>query len=423
VGIIDYGPLMELRRVDVVRDAPASGRVRVVGTVVYDGGDRGPEEVWFEFPERNAEALSQTGNAWLVALLPLATKLGEPLRIGLPVDAQLRRGAVEAMRIWSVWHPGLRVVPIEADIADIPRSSSDRSAALFTAGVDSFFTVLDLEERGRGVDALVNVAGFDIPHDRPDELERLRIALQSVADELGKELLSVTTNLRATRFRETRCGYHSHGAALGSVALAISGTYPKVFCSSDDGYASFVPWGLHPLVDRHWTTSSTEFVHYGPELRRAEKLERVIDRPIVRRSLRVCQLSESVDNCNRCPKCLLTRLHIELLGLGDACPTLSPLVDAAPVAEHLGPRVDTRYQPPYLLQLRESAKRRGRLDLVRAIDRGTLRAGRNRAAFQAFYYGARLLPEPIFRALRACWRRLASFGPGRAPIFPKTYGS
>ena len=203
---------------------------------------RAPEEVWFELPERNAETLSQTGNAWLVALLPVATRLGEPLRISLPVDTLLRRGAVEVMRIWSVWHPELRVVPIEVDIADIPRSSSDRSAALFTAGVDSFFTVLDLEEKGSGVDALVSVAGFDIPHDRPHELKRFRIVLQGVADELGKELLSVTTNLRATRFRETRWGYHSHGAALASVALAISGTYPKVFCSSDDGYSGFVPW-------------------------------------------------------------------------------------------------------------------------------------------------------------------------------------
>ena len=412
---------MELRRVDVVRDAPASGRVRVVGTVVYDGGAPGTEEVWFELPERNAETLSQTGNAWLVALLPVATRLGEPLRISLPVDTLLRRGAVEVMRIWSVWHPELRVVPIEVDIADIPRSSSDRSAALFTAGVDSFFTVLDLEEKGSGVDALVSVAGFDIPHDRPHELKRFRIVLQGVADELGKELLSVTTNLRATRFRETRWGYHSHGAALASVALAISGTYPKVFCSSDDGYSGFVPWGLHPLVDRHWTTSSTEFVHYGPELHRADKLERVIDRPLVRRSLRVCQLSESVDNCNRCSKCLLTRLHIELLGLGDACPALSPLVDAARVAERLGPHLKTRYQRPYFLELRESARRRGRLDLARAIDRGILRADRNHAAFQALYYGARLLPEPIFRALRACWRRLARFGPSRAPMLPKTW--
>ena len=120
---------MELRRVDVVRDVPASGRVRVVGTVVYDGGAPGTEEVWFELPERNAETLCQTGNAWLVALLPVATRLGEPLRISLPVDTLLRRGAVEVMRIWSVWHPELRVVPIEVDIADIPRSSSDRSAA------------------------------------------------------------------------------------------------------------------------------------------------------------------------------------------------------------------------------------------------------------------------------------------------------
>ena len=335
------------------------------------------------------------------------------MRISLPVDSRLRRGALEAMRIWSVWHPWLRVVPIEAAVADIARVSSDRLAALFTAGVDLFFTVLDLEERGSGVDALVSVAGFDIPHDRPDELERLRIALRSVADDLGKELVWVTTNLRATRFRETRWGYHSHGAALASVALAIGGTYPKVFCSSGAEYANLYPWGVHPLVDRHWSATSTEFVHYGAEFSRAEKLERIIDRPVVRRSLRVCESSESVGNCGHCPKCLLTRVHLEVLGLGHSCPTLPPLENGARVATRLASILESGYRRLCLLQVRDSAQGHGRLDLVAAIDRGVHRADFERAIFNACYHGARLLPHPAFSALRAVWRRTAHRQPRR----------
>lgn len=88
---------MEVRRMRV-EDAPASGRVRLTAEVRYDGG-LAPEEYWFEVAAAVAGDLSNSGNPWLVAMLPLAAMLGEPLRLEAPAEAGLIDNARRVMEI------------------------------------------------------------------------------------------------------------------------------------------------------------------------------------------------------------------------------------------------------------------------------------------------------------------------------------
>jgi len=56
-------------------DPAGDDRVRLTGEVRYADSRR--EAVWYEVPADLERDLSTTGNPWLVALFPLAAKLGE----------------------------------------------------------------------------------------------------------------------------------------------------------------------------------------------------------------------------------------------------------------------------------------------------------------------------------------------------------
>src|SRR4030095_12036657 len=133
---------MELRRVR--RDESPRDRryARVTAEVSFDA-ERGAE-LWFEVPVEQAGAISGSGHAWLACSLPLAAHRGESLRLCLPVDAQLLAGARELLRIWQCWYPSMHDVELQAEIAvHSAGDRGERTAAMFSGGVDSFFTALD----------------------------------------------------------------------------------------------------------------------------------------------------------------------------------------------------------------------------------------------------------------------------------------
>ena len=111
--------------------------------VTYDDQPGEPQTYWFEFPASYRDQISTSGNPWLVALAPLAVTLGEPLRIQSAVDAELFGNVEELMHVWASWYPHLKPVPVYPDeVSEIEPGSTRCTAAFFSGGVDSFFTVL-----------------------------------------------------------------------------------------------------------------------------------------------------------------------------------------------------------------------------------------------------------------------------------------
>jgi hypothetical protein len=86
-----------------------------------------------------------------------------------------------------------------------------------------------------------------------------------------------------------------------------------------------------------WSSGRLEVSHVGADYRRNEKVESLIDEPLVRRHLRVCwENRRSAGNCGECEKCVRTMLLITCYGSladfpsfpGDA--SLRDRVDAIP---------------------------------------------------------------------------------------------
>ena len=315
---------MELAEVRISQSPMDAHRVRLTGTVLYDDGAVRPEEYWFDVPEQYADSLSETGNPWLVCLVPLAVSLGEPLRIGKPVDSVLLGNIHKLMGIWRCWYPSLDPVQIEAQTFECRSGRGERTAAFFSGGVDSFFTVLR-HSSGNGssssvqIQDLLTVWGLDIPLRKADAFHRMRDLLRSASEKCGMSLIDVSTNIRETRWKQTDWGHLSHNCALAGVALALEKRCKRALIASSYGYGDLHPWGSHPLTDPLLSSSLTQIVHDGAAYNRVQKTEYVTNNETALGSLRVCWQDRSDKNCCKCSKCYRTMITLSLIGMLEKC--------------------------------------------------------------------------------------------------------
>jgi hypothetical protein len=363
------------------REESGSGRIRLVGTVAYDDRSLAAEEYWFEFPREYADALTDSGNPWLVCLAPLAAWLGEPLRIGLPVDALLFRNLREVMAIWKSWYPRTKVVPIlvPGGGARTTDAGEGRTALFFSGGVDSQYSLFRNEQDEAGalpVDDLIAIQGFDIPLAKADAFERHLGRLAVVAQATGKTLVPAATNLRRTRLHEAPWGEFWHGCALAAVGLTLESRYRRLTIASANHYADLEPWGSHPMTDPLLSTAGTLVLHDGATRRRWEKLDLVARHDEALRSLHVCYRDLSDANCGQCEKCLRNMIILELLGVLERCTTFpTRTLDLARVSRIL---MRNAWQPLFYARLRQLAASRDRRDVGRAIQRALRRSRRRR---------------------------------------------
>jgi hypothetical protein len=362
------------------REDAGSGRIRLVGTVAYDDRPLAAEEYWFEFPREYADALTDSGNPWLVCLAPLAAWLGEPLRIGLPVDALLFRNLREVMAIWKSWYPRPTIVPIHVSGPLVPPSEpGGRTALFFSGGVDSLFSLYRNQRDEPGAfpaDDLIAVHGFDIPLAKTEAFERHAHRLAVVAEATRKPLILARTNVRETRLREAPWGEFWHGCALTAVGLALESRYARMLIASTNHYADLTPWGSHPMTDPLLSTSRTIFLHDGAAYHRWDKLDLVARHEEALQSLHVCFRGRSDVNCGHCEKCVRNMIILEVLGVLDRSPTFpARTLDLGMVARIL---MQHEWQPAFYESLARFAASRGRPDIARAIRRGLHRSRRLR---------------------------------------------
>jgi len=305
------------------------GSLRLAGHIAGNGIPA-EEVLWADVPEESVPDVTDRLDAWLLWLLPHAFEAGEDLVLDGPVDAALLRNAHELMEVWTCWCPGRRPVRVEAQAVDTPEPQGSRTGLFFTAGVDSFFSLLHYDEMARvhpewslqPVDDLIYVEGYDIPlKDRP-ALDRKRSSLQAVADETNKTLLTLATNFRDTAVSlRNAWGPMVHGPAVVAAGLVLGRRWRTLLFSAAVAYDEFDPWGSTAVTDPLLSTSITRLVHYGAGSDRLRKTEFLSRFDVALRSLHVCWQDASERNCGVCEKCFRTLLAIDLAGARDRATT------------------------------------------------------------------------------------------------------
>ena len=262
---------------------------------------------------------------WLAAGVPLAMYSDVPLHLRGDVDGTLLQSAPAITRFLSNWHPSLHEVPVTADSTPAPRTPAPGVGCFFSGGVDSFYTVL---ARRSDITHLVFVHGFDIDIDEADVADRALRANREIAEQLGIQLVELTTDIRRISDRYTDWGVEYHGAALALVGLLLAPILGEILIPASWNVDDLRPWGSHPILDPLWSSNSVRFVHHGAEVRRPRKVALIAQSPVAMEHLRVCwQNRDGSYNCGRCEKCVRTILNFRAVGAQGRCRTLPADID------------------------------------------------------------------------------------------------
>lgn len=365
------------------RDAGLSpGYLRLAGRVASHtlAAD---EVLWADVPEAFAADVTERLDAWLLWLLPHAFEAGEDLCLEGTVDPELLRHAHELMEVWSCWRPGKRPVRIVAEPAAPSAPRGTRTGLFFTAGVDSFYSLLHHDEMARlhpewklrPVDDLIYVEGYDIPITNRPALDRKRAALQTVAAETGKTLVTLATNFRdtAVSLRKNAWGPVMHGPAVAASGLLLGRRWRTLLLSAAVAYDEFDPWGSTCLTDPLFSTSATRVWHYGAGADRLQKIEFLARRDVALDHLHVCWQDASERNCGACEKCFRTLLALDMAGARGRARTF-------PAGEFSVDRLrdvwsDREPVKRMYEKMRDHARLLGRADVVSVIDECLARPG------------------------------------------------
>lgn len=306
-------------------------------------------EVWFESADAPLEpSVEGIAGSFIVPAIHARKKV----KAAHPVDPLWARNIAELTETWLRWSgrrwSGRRGGPaLDCRPGPSPGPLSGRAprpglALFFTAGLDSFYTLL----RGPRVDALVHVQGFAASRDGRERLERFEPELRRIARDVGCRAVVVRTNLREhPGFR--RAGWKfTHGGALACVAHLLKSSFGSAAISSSDTGIFDTPWGSHQDTDPLYSSEDLDIRHCDPDLHRFEKHRALAAEPLVERHLWVCWEGRGArPNCGRCEKCL--RTMVCLLGL-DALERSRVFEcrpeDLAPLVDRLGPVTE-----PYVL--------------------------------------------------------------------------
>ncbi len=289
---------------------------RITGYIKYDDGSE--DEYWFEYPA--GYDISESGNPWLVIMLPMAATIGEDIHISLPLDQRLVEGSEDILRIWKSWETGTSIISIHAEggfatIEDQPTES----AVFFSSGVDAFYTAY---KRPRAKYKIL-IHGMDINIDKKDEFEAHQERISKVTDELGGVFIPVASNIRKTKWSATRWQAVSHGSLLASISLLFERYFHEAFiASSHNDYAHLSPGGSHPLSDPLFSTSRTNIIHNADGVSRFEKIKYLAQHNLALRHMHVCirgrdGKGQDEINCSHCEKCYRTMIALDLVGALD----------------------------------------------------------------------------------------------------------
>ncbi|MBN9390613.1 MAG: hypothetical protein J0I20_21460 [Chloroflexi bacterium] len=259
---------------------------------------------------------------WLgVALLP-AMQAGLDLKLTRPVSARLLQNLPAIQSIFNTWDATYNKIKVTAPARSKPIYDAKRkTTCFFSAGIDSFYTVLNhLDE----IDVLIHL---DNPWAGEEGRARMLGKIKEAAHRLGKELIIVKSNFRDFLDNYTEWDF-SHGAALLTLAHLLAPYLSKVYMASAYTYADLRPNGTHPLLDYLWSTEDLEVVHDGADTHKYIKTHIVARNEIFLDCVRVCWLNiENEKNCGRCSKCLVTMVGLRLEGVLDRCPAFAVPLD------------------------------------------------------------------------------------------------
>jgi hypothetical protein len=349
-------------------------------------------------------ALEGNPDAGFAAALPIAMATALSLDVPDGVSRRLLDASGAIQQMLAAWDPALLPVEVRARDGGAPpvaAATARGTAAFFTGGVDSFYTVLTRREE---LDALVYVHGFDLPLEDEHKRELVSASIQGVAGELGLPLIEIETDLRSVS--DDVCGWELiyTSAALASVGHLLASRFDRILIPATHSHRDLHPIGTHPLLDPLYSSERLRFEHVD-SVRRVDKLAYLVESELAMSALRVCfQPDVQALNCGECPKCVRTMVGLRVIGALGRCSTLPGEFSLREMAKG---KVRSRQSLTYVRESLEAVEARGAdPDLAFALARLVARGARSEARAEMARLGvaARRSVGARVPLLRRVWR-------------------
>ena len=383
---------MRLKNIEIDRSPLRSDFTRVSAEIAVESRSQ-VLLYWFDIPVDLRPAISDTGNAWAVLMLPLACYFGETLTLDKPLDRVLHDNLIGLRSLWSNWYPELKPIAIEAhtivgvDRREVAIDSSKKAISSFSGGIDSLFSFFRHKDQVLGdgtslIDDLLSVAGFNTSM---DSFERMWSELDPFAKRFGRRLVPVLTNARyGSNAIETPYSITlwmdrlAHAAFLAAIVHILGRRYKEFIIPATSTYRRlYRSFGSHPLSDPLLSSSDLKVVHDGASFSRVERTNLVARYDEALALVHVCWRDHGQGNCSHCPKCLRTMSTLDLYGARERATTFDWSNYSM---EHLsGLWLQKVGEQFYFADIIEHADRAGRSDLSAAL-RAAVAYSRRKAA-------------------------------------------
>jgi hypothetical protein len=305
--------------VDQIAHRCGSERCRLEARVRSEAWSREEFVVWYETP---GDLVAQhdnppDGSPFVPAFLLWCMRRDETLTIDGTASSRLLGTLSHQMRVLRAMWPDV-LTPVTVNATPFELSPGQHGiGSFFTGGVDSWYTATTYgrlpEDRGH-LRALIYVPSVDMMYDSETRDDFSRSLAKRIAG-LGMTPVLIDTNLRQWTERFLHWGYY-HGAGLASIALTTG--LELVIIPAGVSYGTICRDGSHLLLDHGWSTERTAIGSHGAEGTRFDKLKELSSRDDIMSALKICHDENTLRNCGRCRKCLLTMAMLHTLGALDA---------------------------------------------------------------------------------------------------------
>lgn len=318
-----------------------SNTINIQAITSLDGGHRlsckidtedGAIETYFS----SADTTLQPNPEALVALnYPRCMLRREDICSEQALDPVFCKGLEGIYQFFNKWDDSYyRPILTQPEAGDDTTTPAGRNVGcFFSGGLDSLYTFLSKRDE---ITHLIFVHGFDIQLDNQQLRQQTSEAIRYVADQFGKQVIELETDLRAQLYSKVvDWGTEGHGAALACIGHLLSPGFNKIYIPASYTDADDFKWGTHKDLDHFWSSSTLEFIHHGT-VERPEKAALIAQHDNIMKTVRVCWMNaEGSYNCGKCEKCIRTMINFMAVGALDKCDSFEEKISSQDIRKQL----------------------------------------------------------------------------------------
>ena len=285
------------------------------------------DELWYRVPAKFEKFLvTENLDAFLVALLFLALKNGEDIKVEGAISARLLYSVnhylIPALRLANPKYKAIKVIAKEVNEKDL---NTGRVAGTgLSCGVDSFATYYDhINEEGPykiEFFTFFNAGSHGSGGEKTRKVFHKRLKeIQKFADKAGKEVITVDSNLSEILMMKFQ---RTNTLRNASCVLLLQKLFKNYYSASKNRFDYFK---LHNYDTQDYdsltlnllSTESTNFFSAVANFTRVERTDLISNFEKTYDHLNVCTSPHSSGtkiNCSKCRKCQRTALTLDLLG-------------------------------------------------------------------------------------------------------------